>query len=62
MLKKFVDRWFKDGVSFDIVKSKYVKCIYDVGMNKVEVMEKDMFIISCMVVDGYCYGVFKKEF
>ena len=48
MPKKPVDRWFKDGVS-------------PVGMNKVEVTEKDTLITSCMAADGYRYGVPKKE-
>ena len=31
MPKKPVDRWFKDGVSADAVKSKHAKCTYNVG-------------------------------
>ena len=61
MPTKPIDRWFKDGVSTDIAKSKYAKCTYDVGMNKVEVTEKDTLITSCMAADGYRYGVPKKE-
>lgn len=58
---KPADRWFKDGVSADMVKSKYAKCTYDVGMNKVEATEKYTLINSCMAADGYRYGVPEKE-
>lgn len=61
MPKKPIDRWFKDGVSADAVQSKRAKCTYDVGMNKVEVTEKDTLINSCMTADGYRYGVPQKE-
>ncbi|STO63422.1 Uncharacterised protein [Haemophilus parahaemolyticus] len=61
MPKKPVDRWFKDGVSRDMANSKYAKCTYDVGMNKVEVTEKYTLINSCMLADGYRYGVPQKE-
>ncbi|WP_288062744.1 hypothetical protein [Rodentibacter caecimuris] len=61
MPKKPTERWFKDGVTANQAKNKYHKCVYDVGMNKVEVTEKDTLIISCMAADGYRYGVPTKE-
>ncbi|OOF78060.1 hypothetical protein BKG96_06840 [Rodentibacter caecimuris] len=61
MPKKPADRWFKDGISENEARSKYAKCTYDVGMNKVEVTEKHTLIISCMAADGYRYGVPQKE-
>ncbi|MEE6075901.1 hypothetical protein ACLSY8_03955 [Avibacterium avium] len=50
-------RWYKDGASPSVVKAKYAKCTYDVGMNKVEPSEKITLINSCMEADGFIWGV-----
>ncbi|MDC2825116.1 hypothetical protein PHA51_03565 [Rodentibacter pneumotropicus] len=56
-----VDRWYKDGVSLHDANNKLAKCTYDVGMNKVEITEKNSLIVNCMRADGYRYGVPSKE-
>lgn len=50
-------RWYKEGVSANDTKTKLAKCQYDIGMNKVEVTEKHSLIQSCMMTDGFRWGV-----
>lgn len=50
-------RWYKSGVSEEDAKSAHAQCIYKVGMNKVDAPKESTLIESCMVADGFRWGV-----
>lgn len=54
-------RWYKKGATTEIVRAKRAKCIYDVGMNKVEATERETLIESCMIADGFIWGIPPEE-
>lgn len=50
-------RWYKSGVTEEETQSKYARCQYDVGMNKVDAVQNDTLIKACMQADGYRWGI-----
>jgi len=50
-------RWYKTGVTEEETQSKYARCQYDVGMNKVDAVQNDTLIRACMQADGYRWGI-----
>lgn len=50
-------RWYKDGVSTYDTKSKFNRCVYDVGMNKVDPIQNERLITACMLAEGFRWGV-----
>lgn len=50
-------RWYKDGVSANDTKSFHASCIYKVGMNKVDSIKENTLIESCMLADGFRWGI-----
>ncbi|WP_386688691.1 hypothetical protein [Lonepinella sp. MS14437] len=49
--------WHKNGVSQTDAQTKYSRCVYDVGMNKVDVIQQQTLISACMEADGFRWGV-----
>lgn len=50
-------RWYKDGVSSEEAHNRHAKCTYDVGMNKVDLLQEQTLIKACMEADGFRWGV-----
>ncbi|MCW9710116.1 hypothetical protein L5B71_04365 [Avibacterium sp. 21-586] len=51
------ERWYKQGTTAQDARVSNAKCIYDVGMNKVDPTEKNTLIASCMEAKGFIWGV-----
>ncbi len=49
--------WYKEGVSQKDVQTKYSRCVYDIGMNKVAPVQQQTLINACMEADGFRWGV-----
>ena len=45
--------WHREGVTPDDTQTKMSKCVYEVGINKVDKMEQQNLIVACMQADGF---------
>ena len=49
--------WHQEGISKKDTQTRFAKCTYDVGMNKVDPLQEQTLITACMKADGFRWRV-----
>ena len=50
-------RWYKAGVSPAETHNQHAECIYNVGINKVDITRENQLIEACMISKGFRWGI-----